>query len=235
MPVVALAPSFAVFVVGRSLVNFALNGEWSLGSLLVAETWPARLRGRVISLNRATWCFGVSLAGVISGIAAAFWGWRIAVMLPAVIALLAIYFRATCPESPYWVRAQDRKRRIAETRSAGRAINEDDRQWYAKAGAVGIRQVFMPDVLPATLVGPVCRLLQLLHLWHGGCLDALLLVDRKALVDARIQRFLCMVGPCRLLRPVAGGLAGRQGRSPHRLHHNADHGGHIYDPMGSYR
>ena len=32
MPVVALAPSFAVFVVGRSLVNFALNGEWSLGS-----------------------------------------------------------------------------------------------------------------------------------------------------------------------------------------------------------
>jgi MFS family permease len=152
MPVVALAPSFAVFVVGRSLVNFALNGEWSLGSLLVAETWPARLRGRVISLNRATWCFGVSLAGVISGIAATFWGWRIAVMLPAVIALLAIYIRATCPESPYWVRAQDRKRRIAETRSAGRAINEDDRQWYAKAGAVGIRQVFMPDVLPATLV-----------------------------------------------------------------------------------
>ena len=58
MPVVALAPSFAVFVVGRSAVNFALNGEWALGSLLVAETWPARLRGRVISMNRATWCFG---------------------------------------------------------------------------------------------------------------------------------------------------------------------------------
>jgi MFS family permease len=152
MPVVALAPSFAVFVVGRSVVNFALNGEWSLGSLLVAETWPARLRGRVISINRATWCFGVSLAGVISGIAAAFWGWRVAVMLPAVIALLAIYIRATCPESPYWVRAQDRKRRIAETLSAGRSVNEDDRAWNAKAGKVGIRQVFMPDVLPATLV-----------------------------------------------------------------------------------
>ena len=152
MPVVALAPSFAVFVVGRSVVNFALNGEWSLGSLLVAETWPARLRGRVISSNRATWCFGVSLAGVISGIAAAFWGWRVAVMLPAVIALLAIYIRATCPESPYWVRAQDRKRRIAETLSAGRSVNEDDRAWNAKAGKVGIRQVFMPDMLPATLV-----------------------------------------------------------------------------------
>ena len=152
MPVVALAPTFAVFVAGRSVVNFALNGEWSLGSMLVAETWPARLRGRVISINRATWCLGVVLAASITGIAAANWGWRVAVMVPAVIALLAIYIRATCPESPYWVRAQDRKQRIAETLSAGGAPNEEDRAWYAKAGSVGLRQVFMPDVLPATLV-----------------------------------------------------------------------------------
>jgi MFS family permease len=106
----------------------------------------------VISINRATWCFGVSLAGGISGIAAAFWGWRTAVMVPAVIALLAIYIRATCPESPYWVRVQNRKRRIAETLSTGDAVNEDDRAWYAKAGRVGISQVFMPDVIPGTLV-----------------------------------------------------------------------------------
>ena len=51
MPVVALSPTFALFIVARSLVGFALNGEWSLGSMLVAETWPARLRGRVISFD----------------------------------------------------------------------------------------------------------------------------------------------------------------------------------------
>jgi MFS family permease len=152
MPVVALSPTFAVFVAGRSVVGFALNGEWSLGSMLVAETWPARLRGRVISINRATWCFGAALAGAITGIAAANWGWRVAVMVPGVIALLAIYVRATCPESPYWVRAQDRKRRIAETLTAGGRLNEDDREWYSKVGRVGVRQLFMPDVLPATLV-----------------------------------------------------------------------------------
>jgi MFS family permease len=152
MPVVALAPTFAVFVAGRSVVNFALNGEWSLGSMLVAETWPARLRGRVISINRATWCLGVVLAAMITGIAAANWGWRVAVMLPAAIALLAVYVRATCPESPYWVRAQDRKRRIAETLAGGGALNEGDRIWYSKIRRVGISQVFMPDVLPATIV-----------------------------------------------------------------------------------
>jgi hypothetical protein len=32
MPVVALAPTFALFIAGLSVVNFALNGEWSLGS-----------------------------------------------------------------------------------------------------------------------------------------------------------------------------------------------------------
>ena len=47
MPVVAICPTFGTFVAARCAVNFALNGEWALGSMLVAETWPAHLRGRV--------------------------------------------------------------------------------------------------------------------------------------------------------------------------------------------
>jgi MFS family permease len=152
MPVAALSPTFAIFVIARSLLFFALNGEWSLGSMLVAETWPARLRGRVISITRSAWCLGASLAGAITGLVAANFGWRIAVMVPGVIALLAIYVRSTCPESPYWVRAQDRKRRIAETLARGGAVSDDDNAWFGKARSVGIRQVFLPDVLPATLV-----------------------------------------------------------------------------------
>ena len=152
MPVAALSPTFAVFVIIRSALFFALNGEWSLGSMLVAETWPARLRGRVISMTRSAWCLGASLAGGITGIVAANYGWRVAVMVPGVIALLAIYVRARCPESPYWVRAQDRKRRIAETLARGGTVSEEDGAWFGKAKTVGIRQVFMPDVLPATLV-----------------------------------------------------------------------------------
>jgi MFS family permease len=152
MPVVALSPTFAVFVIARSIVGFALNGEWSLGSMLVAETWPAHLRGRVISINRAAWCFGASLAGAITGIAAATWGWRTAVMVPGVIALLAIYVRATCPESPYWVRAQDRRTRLRTALRQGEPVSEEDRAWFLKADKVGIRQVFMRDTLPSTFV-----------------------------------------------------------------------------------
>src|SRR5438477_2848559 len=152
MPVVALSPTFAWFVAARCVVGFALSGEWALGSMLVAETWPAKLRGRVISASRATWCLGASFAGGITGIVATDFGWRTAVIVPGVIALLAIYVRATCPESPYWVRAQDRKQRIAQALAAGGRLSDDDRAWFGKANSVGIRQVFLPDMLPTTLI-----------------------------------------------------------------------------------
>src|SRR5260370_32434990 len=46
MPVAALSPTFSVFVIARSLLFFALNGEWPLGSLLVDGTSAARLPSR---------------------------------------------------------------------------------------------------------------------------------------------------------------------------------------------
>ena len=60
---------------------------------------------------------------------------RVAVMVPGVIALLAIYVRATCPESPYRVRAQDHKRQIAATVAAGAAVDAEDRAGFAKQAA----------------------------------------------------------------------------------------------------
>jgi len=158
MPVVALSPTFAWFIAARCAVGFALSGEWALGSMLVAETWPASLRGRVISACRATWCLGASLAGGVAVTFASTFGWRMAVIVPGVIALLALYVRATCPESPYWVRTQDRKRRIKETLERGGRVSDDDMTWYTKAGmgfrdAFGARQVFKADIMPATLAG----------------------------------------------------------------------------------
>src|SRR5260221_14240419 len=121
--------------------------------MLVAETWPARLRGRVISATRSSWCLGASLAGGVTGLVAADFGWRVAVMVPGVIALLGIYVRATCPESPYWVRAQDRKQRISAAMASGGRVSDEDKGWVGKASSVGIRQVILPDVQPNTLVG----------------------------------------------------------------------------------
>jgi MFS family permease len=135
MPVLAICTTWAAFVAVRCVVNFALNGEWSLGSMLVAETWPARLRGRVIGINRGTWCFGAALAGAIATYIIADFGWRFAFAVPAVVALIAVYVRAKCPESPYWVRMQDRKARIARAQARGLALSADDQDGSARRNA----------------------------------------------------------------------------------------------------
>ncbi len=212
MPIVALAPSFAVFVAARALITFALNGEWSLGSMLVAETWPAHLRGRVISINRATWCFGASFAGAIAGLVAGTWGWRTAVMVPGVIALFAIYVRATCPESPtgYALRigsgASPTPSPPGAPERRGPGLAHQGRQGWHPAGLYA--------GCAAGHVGrDLRRLLQLLHLWHSRGVDAALPLHREALVDGGVQhflRFLGLVGFFGLC--VAGWLSDKIGR-----------------------
>jgi sugar phosphate permease len=84
---------------------------------------------------------------------AATWSWRAACVVPAVIALLAIYVRARCPESPYWVRLQDRKRRIADARAAGQPLDPVDQEWTDKAlGRVPLAQLFAADMWRNTVV-----------------------------------------------------------------------------------
>ena len=75
MPLVALSPGWGSFVLIYSIVRFALNGEWAVGSMLVAETWPARLRGLVLSVDRSAWGVGAALAGGLVTFVVTEWGW----------------------------------------------------------------------------------------------------------------------------------------------------------------
>jgi MFS transporter, putative metabolite:H+ symporter len=152
MPLVAMSSSFWMFVAMYALVRFSLNGEWAIGSMLVAETWPARMRGLVISVNRSTWGVGAALAGGIAAYVVEQFGWRAAFYPPAVIALIAIYVRMQCPESPYWVRTMDRKNRLRARVAQGLRLDADDEAWFQKADKVGVRQLFAPDLLRNTLL-----------------------------------------------------------------------------------
>jgi MFS family permease len=152
MPLVALSPTWGSFVAFYTLVRFALNGEWAVGSMLVAETWPARLRGLVLSVDRSAWGVGAALAGTIVTFVVTVWGWRAAFLLPVVVAFLAVYVRLLCPESPYWVRTQDRKQRIRERVAADLMLSGDDQAWIDKADKPGWRQLFLPDLVRNTIM-----------------------------------------------------------------------------------
>src|ERR1700756_1104055 len=108
--------------------------------MLVAETWPARLRGLVLSVDRSAWGVGAALAGVLVTFIVTEWGWRAAYVLPVGGAVLAGFVPLLCPESPYWVRTQDRRQRIRERQDAGYALDESDRDWISKTEQPGWRQ-----------------------------------------------------------------------------------------------
>ncbi len=215
MPFAAVAPTFAIFVAVRSAINFALNGEWSLGSMLVAETWPAHMRGRVIGINRGTWCFGAALAGVITTFIIAEWGWRIACVVPAVVALLAVYVRMGLPESPYWVRLQDRKRRISEAQEAGRPLLSADQAWLDKAGKLPVRQLFLPDMLHNTAAATFIACCSTIIYGTVGGWMPLYLAQERHWSTATYGTFYIFWGLSGFLGLLAAGLiSDRFGRKP---------------------
>lgn len=149
--VAVLSRSWTLFIILYGLYLLAQVGEWGIASCLIAETWPARHRGSALGFARSFYGYGLALAGLVGVFVVAF-GWRIGYLLAAVIALLAVALRFACPESPYWLRTQDRKTRIRESAARGDELSEADVTWSAEAKQLAWRQMFKPGQLRRSLV-----------------------------------------------------------------------------------
>jgi MFS family permease len=189
MPLVAISPGWGSFVAAYTVVRFALNGEWAVGSMLVAETWPARLRGLVLSFDRSAWGIGAALAGTIATFVVTVWGWRAAFVGPTIIALLAVYVRLLCPESPYWVRTQDRKQRIADRLSANLPLSDEDSDWIDKTRKPGWRQLFLPDLRRNTIMATFVASLALVSYSTVGLWMPLFLAQQHHWTTAQYGTF----------------------------------------------
>lgn len=98
----ATAGSVAELALWRTLVGFGLGAEWSAGSLLVAETWPAAHRGKAIGLMQSGWAIGYVLAALASAAVLPVHGWRPLFVLGILPALLAGWVRWKVPEPAIW-------------------------------------------------------------------------------------------------------------------------------------
>lgn len=91
----------------RTLQGFGFGGEWSVGSVLIAETIAARHRGKASGLVQSSWAVGWGLAAV------AYWGiyarvppqygWKILFWMGIAPALLILYIRRHVAESPVYL------------------------------------------------------------------------------------------------------------------------------------
>jgi MFS family permease len=98
----ATARTVAELALWRALVGLGLGGEWSAGSVLVAETWPAAHRGKAIGLMQSGWAVGYVLAAFLAAAVLPAWGWRPLFLLGVLPGLLAVWVRWRVPEPAIW-------------------------------------------------------------------------------------------------------------------------------------
>ncbi len=98
----ATAGSLGELFVWRALVGFGLGGEWSAGSVLVSETWPAAHRGKAIGFMQAGWAIGYILAAILAAIILPTLGWRALFLTGVAPALLTLWIRRHVQEPEIW-------------------------------------------------------------------------------------------------------------------------------------
>ncbi|HYC91945.1 MAG TPA: MFS transporter [Thermoanaerobaculia bacterium] len=89
-------------VAWRVLVGLGMGGEWSCGSVLVAETWPARHRAKAMGIMQSGWAIGALIAAGLSALVLETYGWRVLFLIGAAPALLAFIVRRTVEEPRIW-------------------------------------------------------------------------------------------------------------------------------------
>lgn len=98
----ATSKSLAALAFWRTLVGLGLGGEWSAGSVLVAETWPAAHRGKAIGLMQSGWAVGYVLAAFLAAAVLPTWGWRPLFVLGVLPGFLAVWVQARVSEPEIW-------------------------------------------------------------------------------------------------------------------------------------
>ena len=117
-----LAAHFALFVAWRMLGGYAIGLASGISPMYIAEISPARLRGRLVSLNQLAIVLGILLAQIVNWLIArpvppgatplqilvswnGQWGWRWMFAVTAIPSLLFLIATFLVPESPRWLAA----------------------------------------------------------------------------------------------------------------------------------
>ncbi len=132
-----LATSSAVWqlVAWRVLVGLGMGGEWSCGSVLVAETWPPEHRGKAMGIMQSGWAIGALIAYGLSALFLVRIGWRALFLIGALPAVAAFVIRRKVEEPTIW-----RERR--ETQS----------DWFEMFSAPFIRRTVIVTAVAASVL-----------------------------------------------------------------------------------
>jgi MFS family permease len=139
--------SFEQLLFTRAMQGFGFGGEWSVGSVLVAETIEARHRGKAAGVVQSSWSVGWAAAAL------AFWGasvllppqlgWRVLFWAGILPALLIIYIRRNVNEPAVYSGMRTREM-LLQARVPTSA--------EATSGAAHFLNIFRPPLLRNTFL-----------------------------------------------------------------------------------
>lgn len=98
----ATAQNLWQLIAWRVLVGLGMGGEWSCGSVLVAETWPAKHRAKAMGIMQSGWAIGALIAAALSALVLERFGWRVLFLIGAAPAALAWWVRRHVEEPEVW-------------------------------------------------------------------------------------------------------------------------------------
>ena len=173
----AIPRSLAQFAVARMLGGFAVGAASMLSPLYIAEIAPARIRGRLVSINQLTIVLGFLVVYFVNALVArtgdslggeawnvAFgWRWMFgSETLPASLFLVLLFL---VPESPRWLTKRERNDEalaiLTRVSGATRARSEMDEIADAIAHEErSVLQLLKPGMRIAMLIGIVLAVLQ---------------------------------------------------------------------------
>jgi len=150
-----LATSTALWqlIAWRIVVGLGMGGEWSCGSVLVAETWPAEHRAKAMGIMQSGWAIGALIAAAASALILGRFGWRPLFLIGALPAVAAFIIRRNVPEPPVWRERKREPSRWSEMFSAQFARRTIIATLLASSVLVGYWGVM--TWLPAFLATPI--------------------------------------------------------------------------------
>jgi MFS family permease len=86
----------------RVLLGLGMGGEWASGAALVAETWPARHRGKALALVQSAWAVGYAMGATVVALVMPRFGWRAVFFAGILPALICLWVRRGLREPEVW-------------------------------------------------------------------------------------------------------------------------------------
>jgi MFS family permease len=150
----ATAQSLGQLIAWRVLVGLGMGGEWSCGSVLVAETWPAKHRAKAMGIMQSGWAIGALIAAALSALVLERFGWRVLFLIGAAPAVLAFIVRRTVEEPEIW-RARDQTQKTRWSEIFAPAVRRRTLLATLVASSVLVAYWGVTSWLPAFLATPV--------------------------------------------------------------------------------